>query len=152
MQSLNVIDAEIRQIQFSAATMSRSDIWIDQGNKRLTLANLGEGAAFLLSIGVAIASSQNGVLFVDEIDTGLHYSKLSGMWQMVIKAAKDLGVQVFATSHSLDCIRALAATVQADPAIAEDVAVFRIDRTKDEAVRFAGEELPVVVEHEIEVR
>lgn len=152
VRCMNVIDAEIRQIQFSPTTRSRSDIWVDHTNKRLTLANLGEGAVFLLSIGVALASSQHGLLFVDEIDTGLHYSKLSGLWRMVIKAAKDLDVQVFATTHSLDCIRAIEAACDSDESLREDVALFSIDRRMDEAVRYAGDELSVVVEHEIEVR
>ena len=71
---------------------------------------------------------------------------------MVIMAAKELEIQVFATTHSLDCIRALEEACNQDESLRDEVALFSIDRRMDEAVRYGGDELSTVVEHEIEVR
>jgi hypothetical protein len=152
VEALKLLDNEICDIRFQSETESRHDILVDVGKRRVALSTMGEGMARLLGISVMLASAKDDHLFIDEIDTGLHYSKLADMWKMVIQSAKNLDVQVFATTHSLDCIRGLAEAVEANPSFTEEVAIFRIDRREQEAVRFGGEELRVVVDHEIEVR
>jgi AAA15 family ATPase/GTPase len=57
----------------------------------------------MLGLALAIVNAKNGVLLVDEIDTGLHYTVMSDMWKMIWKTAKRLNVQVFATTNSNDC-------------------------------------------------
>lgn len=119
---------------------------------RYPLSSYGEGTQRMVAIGAAIGVSAGGTALVDEIDTGLHYSRLKDMWRMVIKAAQELDVQVFATTHSLDCIRGLDEAIQDDESLASDVALFSIDRRMKEAVRYDAHELSVVVDHRIEVR
>ncbi|TXT32983.1 MAG: hypothetical protein FD138_1994 [Planctomycetota bacterium] len=152
VEFMNVIHPSLRQIHFGPDTRSRSNVWIDLGADRIPASQLGEGTVFLLSIGVALASSFDGATYIDEIDTGLHYSRLADMWRMVVRTAKKLHVQVFATTHSLDCIRALEEACDQDESLRDEVAIFSIDRRMDEAVRYGGDELSTVVEHEIEVR
>ena len=132
---------------------SRSSILLDTKKKRrIPFSELGEGANRLLALGVALGCSENGLLLIDEIDTGLHYTVLADMWRMVIKSAQELDLQVIATTHSSDCLRALRDAVEADAGLADEVATYSIDRRVDEAVRFDGSELGVIVDNEIEVR
>ncbi len=152
IQVMRVLHEGITGIVFSPATEHRRDVLIEINGERDTLARYGAGTSSLLSIAIAIASIRNGCLLIDEIDTGLHYLRLSDMWRMVLKTAAELDVQVFATTHSLDCIRALAEAVENEPALADEVAIFRIDRRFEEAVHFGGDALSVIVNHEIEVR
>lgn len=152
IDAMSLIDDQIVDINVTSQVRGRSSILFDRGSERVSASEVGFGTFFLFSISVALASSKAGVVLVDEIDTGIHYSRLADMWKMVIQSAKDLDVQVFATTHSLDCIRGLAEAVERDSTFTDDVAVFRIDRREDEAVRFGGDELRVVVDHEIEVR
>ena len=90
---------------------------------------------------------------VDEIDTGLHYKALTQMWRLVIETAKRLNVQVFATTHSWDCLaafhKALRETEETNLG-----SVFRLERKNGQIdyVAYTGEELAVAVEHDIEVR
>jgi len=44
------------------------------------------------------------MLLVDEIENGIHYTALPQLWRFVFEAARRFGVQVFATTHSWDCI------------------------------------------------
>lgn len=45
-------------------------------------------------------------IMIDEVDTGIHYSKLKEFWINIIKISKKLNVQLFATTHSKECIEA----------------------------------------------
>ena len=44
-------------------------------------------------------------LDIDEFDNGLHYSVQKSLWKMIFSLAKQLNIQVFATTHSWDCIQ-----------------------------------------------
>ncbi|ETX02887.1 MAG: hypothetical protein ETSY2_34620 [Candidatus Entotheonella gemina] len=57
----------------------------------------------MLGLILVLVRSQDGVVLIDEIDTGLHFTVLSNMWKLVYETAKRLNVQVFATTHSNDC-------------------------------------------------
>lgn len=149
---LKVVVPEIHDVRFGANANSKNNIFIETSSDRILGSEYGDGIYCLLAVGIAICSSERGYCFVDEIDTGLHYSRLADMWKMVITVARNLDVQVFATTHSLDCIRGLAEAVRNDESFTDEVAVFRIDRRTTDAIRFGGEELEVVVGQEIEVR
>lgn len=152
IEAINIVFPEIHGIQFESDARSKADIWVDTNNGRYSSSDLGGGVSFLLAIGIGAATSRSGVLFIDEIDTGLHYSRLADMWRMVIRTAKDLDVQVFATTHSSDCIRGLADAVRDEEDLISEVAIHSIDRRLEESVRYAGDELETIVRHEIEVR
>lgn len=69
------------------------------------LKNFGEGMNRLLAIALGLVSAENDMLLIDEIDLGLHHSVQPLMWEIVFQTAKKLNVQVFATTHSSDCVR-----------------------------------------------
>jgi AAA15 family ATPase/GTPase len=59
-----------------------------------------------LGISLALVNAKDGILLIDEFENGLHYSVLPGLWRLVFHIANHLNVQVFATTHSWDCIEA----------------------------------------------
>jgi len=74
----------------------------------LELSEFGDGIKQLISIVVALYTTENGYLFIDEIDNGIHYTMLEKIWEIVLTLSKELNVQVFATTHSKECIEAYA--------------------------------------------
>jgi hypothetical protein len=76
------------------------------GGRLLPLQVLGAGMVRLASLVLAIGNAQNGVVLVDEIENGLHHSVLPRVWQVAREAAKKFNTQVFATTHSFECIKA----------------------------------------------
>jgi len=92
-----------------------------------------------------------GVLLVDEIDTGLHYSVMADLWRLIFNVAKDLGVQVFATTHSYDCVYSLA-QICADADGQNPITVQRIELAKSTAIPYAQNEIKIAADREIEVR
>lgn len=118
-------------------------------NDRVPIGSMGDGMWHMLGLALSIANADGGVLLIDDIDTGLHYSVMEGMWHMLSKAAAARSVQVFATTHSRDCYESLAAIAQGDDG---DATIQRIDRSRKEAVAFSREAIVVAAERNIEVR
>ena len=73
-------------------------------NAPVPLRSLGEGLARLFILLLALANADNGLLLVDAIESGLHYSIQPDMWRLMFTMARQLNIQVFATTHSWDCI------------------------------------------------
>lgn len=126
-------------------------IGMDGATGRLPLGSLGDGMKRLLSIAVALSCSQGGALFIDEIDAGFHYSVMRDLWRLIINTAIANKVQVFATTHSLDCIRGL--SVIAEETILKDsLSLYSINAQALHATHYRAEEVAKIIEHEIEVR
>ena len=70
------------------------------------LKSLGDGITRLFAVGLALAASHNGFLVIDEVENGIHFYVQEDFWLMILKAAKEYNVQVLATTHSFDCIKA----------------------------------------------
>ena len=93
----------------------------------LSLSSMGQGIKSILVLAVSLLATKNSILLVDEIETGLHYKAQTDMWRLIIKTAKELNVQVFATTHSWDGIAAFGEALSQ----VEDKSVgklFRLDR------------------------
>ena len=74
----------------------------------LELNELGDGIRHIVSIVTELYKSENGHLYIDELDNGIHYTMLDELWEIVLEVSKDLNVQVFATTHSKECIESYA--------------------------------------------
>lgn len=79
-------------------------------NLRLPLAALGDGVTHILNLVIACMKIRNGVLLLDEAESGLHYSSQTVLWEILNKLSQELNIQIFATTHSIDCISAFANT------------------------------------------
>ena len=67
---------------------------------------MGEGMVRMLSIILGIMSYDGGIILIDELENGLHYSVLQQVWTAIAESARKNHVQIFATTHSWECIRA----------------------------------------------
>ena len=115
------------------------------------LKRFGDGANRLLAIALGLANSRDGILLIDEVENGIHYSVQSKLWQMVFHAAEAANVQVVAATHSWDCIAGFAAAaVEFNGA----GTLFRLERFGGELhpVLYSAENLKVAASQRIEVR
>jgi predicted ATPase len=155
LQALHTIEPRIERIAsigtyktWSARDL-RGGIAMMVAGKRIPIGSMGDGIWRLLGVALALVQARGGVLLVDEVDTGLHYSVLVDMWRLVLETARTLDVQVFATTHSRDCYEALAAVSEAGRT---DISLQRIERGKTEAIAFSEAELRQAAERGLEVR
>lgn len=117
------------------------------------LKNFGEGTNRLLMIALALVSAKDNILLIDEIDLGLHYSVHEQLWELIFQFAKEWNIQVFATTHSQDCLSAFSYVSNRDEY--KDMGLsLRLQREKDNiiAVDYAPEELEVALSANIETR
>jgi AAA15 family ATPase/GTPase len=118
----------------------------------IPIGSLGDGAWRMLALAIALSRSKDSLLLIDEIDTGLHYTVMADMWKLVADTAKDLNVQVFATTHSSDCIRSLATICHDDVRVNSQVSIQRLEPEHDRAVPYTEAEIKVAAERNIEMR
>jgi hypothetical protein len=155
LRTLRTIEPEIERIASvggyarESSRDARGGLAMMVAGKRIPIGSMGDGIWRLLGIALALVRAQSGVLLVDEIDTGLHYSVLVDMWRLVLDTARSLNVQVFATTHSRDCYEAQAAV--SEPGRTE-ISLQRIERGKVDAVAFSEVEIRQAAERGLEVR
>jgi AAA15 family ATPase/GTPase len=117
----------------------------------IPIGSMGDGMWRMLAMAIAITQCRGGVLLIDEIDTGLHYTVMSDMWRLISGAAQELDVQVFATTHSFDCIQSLA-TVCVSTNARSAVTLQRIETGRRKAIPYSEAEIKIAAERQIEVR
>ena len=124
---------------------------------RIPLHSMGDGVLRLLQIILKIFSASDGVLLIDEFENGLHYSVQKDVWNLIFEIAKRYNIQVFATTHSWDCIESFAQVAKER----EDLdgillrmgrSVRKSDKGKVLATEFDEDELYSLTKDKIEVR
>lgn len=158
LRALRSIEPGIERIAPLGSTLRSRDgrggiaVKLADTKHRIPLGSMGDGMWRMLGIALSVVRARGGVLLIDEIDTGLHYSVMGDMWRLVHDAAKRLDVQVFAATHSRDCTQSLAAIVEAGEAPRPEVTIQRIERGNPRAIAFTDDEIRIAAEIGAEVR
>ena len=93
----------------------------------ISLSSLGDGMNRTAGLILAMHEKSDGIVFIDEIENGIHHTVQCKVWQAIGQLASDLNIQVFATTHSLEMIRAAyQAFSEADDL--ENLRLHRLDR------------------------
>ena len=74
---------------------------------RIPLNFLGDGIRKIFSIVANIVWCKNGVLLIDEIDNGVHFSIMNDLWKGLLNIAHQNNTQVFATTHNIDSLKGI---------------------------------------------
>ena len=74
----------------------------------MELSKFGDGIKHYISIISSLYASKNSYLFIDEIENGIHWTLLDKIWELILTISKEQNVQVFATTHSKECIESYA--------------------------------------------
>jgi len=155
ISALRIIEPGVERIAYARQEGAAREAFFFKlagSDGRVPLGSMGDGIKRLLALSLHLARSAGGSLLIDEIDTGLHYSAMVRMWRLVLETARRLDVQVFATTHSLDCILAIAELCERFPALAGDVLLHRVERDAPEAVTYTADALRVAAAQQMEVR
>lgn len=110
LSALRIIDPQIQKINYLESDPGSKNrvpfVVVGPKSERVRLTSMGDGINRILTIILSLLNCPaGGALALDEIDNGLHYSVQKQLWKMVFSLAKELDIQVFATTHSLDCLR-----------------------------------------------
>ena len=109
-------------------------IYGDVGTTQLVpIALMGDGMSRLLEIALAFSAAKGGLLLVDEIENGLHYMVMPKVWRSIKQLAEAYDVQVFAATHSAECLQAAYEALQDESA--GTFAVHRLERAEQDQIR-----------------
>jgi hypothetical protein len=152
VETLRLVEPRLKSLAISTSdgpAMIYGDIGI---GRRVPMSQMGEGMVRLLSLVLEITNASGGVVLIDEIENGLHHSVLTKVWRVIGEAARRSDTQIFATTHSWECIRA------AHEAFLEsgdyDLRLHRLERINGDikSVTYNKRTLDTSVEMNLEVR
>lgn len=151
--ALRIVEPRIERITLVGEVRQRTILvkLVGQG-RPVSLRSMGEGMNRLFGLILALVNAKEGVLLWDEVENGFHYTVLPDLWRLVVRTARELNVQVFATTHSWDCIEAFQAATQDDAW--DDAMLIRLEPGTEgvRTVVFDRDELGVIAREQIEVR
>jgi AAA15 family ATPase/GTPase len=140
---LQEIDPEIIDLQIVSPIGKRPSLYIDHKQVGMSpLSSFGDGIQRLLFIAVTLAKVRNGVLLIDEIETAIHTVALRCSFAWIVKWCKEMNVQLFATTHSLEAVDALLDASDAET----DLVLYRLEKRElqTKAIRLDRETLSIV--------
>jgi energy-coupling factor transporter ATP-binding protein EcfA2 len=117
------------EILLSPESMSsRFNIFIQHDVLGLApLSTFGDGVRRLLHIALKLASVKGGILMVDELESTIHTEALQNSFGLLIKWCKEMDIQLFATTHSLEAVDALIKVTTTE----SDLVLYRIEPKSD---------------------
>lgn len=156
-ESLNNFDNSL--LSFKAIPTdrkARAKLKVAGRDSLVSLSEMGDGISRYIAILCAIWSAQNGFLFIDEIENGIHYTNYPKLWNLIFDASEQANCQVFATSHSKECIEAFNQVQQAREAFKDAGCYFELFKSmktgRITAAARGSEQLQYALEHGEEIR
>ncbi len=97
-----------------------------RGNRgRFPLKTMGDGVTRLFHIALAMVNARGGFVLIDEFENGLYWDVQNRLWPLVFQFAAEFNVQVFATSHSTDCMKGFLKATEHNPSSGS---LYRVER------------------------
>lgn len=159
VKALQILEPRLEQIAFVGGRSvgprwERGGFVVKFSDSELVLpiGSLGDGIWRVLCTLLGMVEAEGGVLLVDEVDTGLHYTVMSGLWKLMNEVSKSLDIQVFATTHSYDCVSSLAAICRRSVTEKGEITIHRLESGRERAVPFSESEIAIAAERDIELR
>jgi predicted ATPase len=150
-------DEDPREARSRRARPRTAKVKLKGSPRPVPLQSLGDGMLRVLQLALKAFPAKGGFFLIDEVENGLHYSVQERIWRQLFDLAENLDMQIFATTHSWDCIESFA-KVAAEKSDTRSV-LFRMGRSirksdhgKIIATSFTGEELTAITQADVEVR
>lgn len=155
VRNMNILHPGIREIapiQTGGAGGHTFHARLDGAGSRVPLGSLGDGVGRLFGLSLALAVADSGILLIDEVESGLHFTTMPLAWEMILSASQKNDIQVFVTTHSRDCLEALASHSRAASNLLDGTLIHTLRPDSRETVIFEPHEFDSIVEHGLEVR
>lgn len=139
----------------SGIKASQDIIKINLNGQYVPLRSMGEGIYRALQIAIKAILAKDGFLLIDEFENGLHYSVQEEIWNWLFELADKFNIQIFATTHSWDCVTKFAkVATQRQEGVLFRTGISVRDSNKGQviATEFTPERLSNLTEADIDVR
>lgn len=149
VEALQTIAPDLTRLEIITAT-GAPIIWGDIGlAEMISLPSLGEGMVRFARLALLMLAGGE-VILLDEVENGIHHSILPQLWKFIERTARRFDLQVFATTHSFECVQAAYRTLDADQ--------FRLHRLEvdedgsNRCVTYEPDAIDAAIRHHLEVR
>ena len=132
IEGLKLIEPKVegltfRKVNQNGGAAERKPFVKLKGQEQLEpLRSYGDGIRRILQLFLYLVQAKDRFLLIDEFENGLHYTVQPKVWKLIFKFAKDLNIQVFATTHNWDCVTAFQQVSQDS---SEEAIMFRLGRS-----------------------
>lgn len=108
LEYLQIIDKNIIRIE-PQLTERKSvlRVTLKNPNRSLISSELGEGTNRFIEILCTLLANENATVLIDEVENGIHYTKLYDIWKAIIEIVEKEKIQLFVTTHDDESIKAL---------------------------------------------
>jgi len=133
------VDAGVSSIYASVKTLPQ----------KIPLSLLSSGINRLVCILIALIYTPKGAVVIDEIENGFYYETMGTVWKLISEFASKYDSQVFASTHSLECLQAAAKTLKP-----EDFTLIQTSRSNGgaSAMIAQGSDAAAAIQQDVEVR
>ena len=136
LNALKVVNDKIVGIDFRGNFNDLKSVFLisyEDKDDYFPLNYMGDGFKRIFYIVLKMLSLKGKRILIDEIEIGVHYSKMKDFWIKIMKVCKELDVQLFATTHSQECIEAYS---EASKELNEkDIRLIRLQENKDKSIK-----------------
>lgn len=126
-ESLVFVRAEGAAMGGRSRSMRTALVKLHGMSRPVPLNSMGDGMLRVLQLALKLFAAKGGFLLIDEFENGLHYSVQEKVWALLFEVAERHNIQIFATTHSWDCIESF--TKVAVARTETDGMLFRLGRS-----------------------
>jgi predicted ATPase len=152
---LRSVDERVKSVRLDTTKDSEPKpfIVVDIGlSERIPLSQAGQGIYRLVAIFSELLGQKPQICFIDEVENGIHYTVLPQVWRGIAEVAEKLDIQIFATTHSRECLLAAHEAFLGRPEYdLRVIQLFRIENKIDGRV-LDREHIQAAVDGKIEMR
>ena len=130
---INGFDAEIEKVKVIGDAIQCRVTAQDGSFSYRDISEYGDGLRLYVSVIADMFMAENSYIFIDEIDNGVHYTALDKLWEIILTLSKELNVQVFATTHSRECIESYCRMVEKHKA--RDISFITLVKNKEKQIK-----------------
>lgn len=112
LEAFRLIDESIDSVD--TFTLGKSAIYLKRKGEKhyMPLTLYGDAMNKVADFILRIINNRNSLILIDEIENGIHYTNQEKLWKMIFRLVREYDIQLFATSHSAEMIKAFNDVVQ----------------------------------------
>ena len=129
LELINIFELDIDDI-----ISDEGEILLSKKNikKMLPLSSFGNGLAAIIDIISSVILKNIKFLFIDEIETGIHYLNYSKLCNALLKLAEKKDIQIFITTHSKEFLEKF---YEESENITDSIALYRFQKNKNRELK-----------------
>ncbi len=160
IKNLNIISDNIYDLAIDTTTIPETPVLkalFTDSEKSLPLFMMGDGTIRLVRIILEIIMSKNSRLMIDEVDNGVHFSRIKEVWRTLIKVANKNNTQLFITTHNTECLKCFKEVLEENDFthLQNDVRSYTLKKLPDNSIKaykYNFEEFEHAINQEVELR